>query len=76
MIRARVEMIHVVELIVEAQNEDEIQDWLNETTPEKAYELSKNRATERYYDDIVRFVTDEDADYVINPEKLEHVLPF
>lgn len=76
MVRAKVKMVHVVELVVEAQNEDEIQDWLNETTPEKAYELSKDRATERYFDEIVQFATDEDVNYVINSEEIEHILPF
>ena len=69
--KCRVQLTHTVTMIVEGKSEGQIQDWLNETTPEEAYLLAYGSgATTDYHKEIICFV-DEDikTDYVIEEKK-------
>ena len=71
--KAKVRLIHTVELFVESESMDKIQDWLAKTTPEEAYMCAYNngRCVEsNYEEDIICEVRDDsEVDYVIEEEK-------
>ena len=68
--KCRVQLTHVVTLVVEGKSEDQIQDWLNATTPEEAYLLAYGGSpTTDYYEEIMCSVGENSkADYVIEEE--------
>lgn len=60
--KARVRLSHTVELVVEADSEDQVQDWLSGNTPDKAREVAEwnNRAVdEDYSEEILHYVTED-----------------
>ena len=64
--KCKVVLTRTVELIVEGRNEEVVMNWLRQTTPNEAYELSKRKATDLYDEDIIYDVSDNVvADYVI-----------
>lgn len=67
--KCRVKLTHTVTLVVEGESEDQIQNWLNETTPEEAYLLAYdngNQAESEYDEGIVCVLKDDSkVDYVI-----------
>ena len=64
--KAKVRLTRIVELFVEGETEDDIMDWLAETTPEEAYLVADGNAEEEYKDEIVCFVREDSVvDYVI-----------
>lgn len=64
--KCKVRLTRTVEMIVEGRDEEEIMDWLRETTPEEAFELSMCKAKDFYDEDILNDVPNHIiADYVI-----------
>lgn len=67
--KCKVRLTHTVELFVEGKSEDQIQDWLNNTTPEEAYLLAYNNdgnPDTEYDEEIICEVRDDsEVDYVI-----------
>ena len=67
--KCKVKLTHTVTLFVEGESEDQIRDWLVQTTPEEAYLLAYNngkQAESEYDEDIVCVVrNDSVVDYVI-----------
>lgn len=51
-------------MFVESKTEEELQDWLNSTTPSEAKELSKNRVKEDY-DEEIECIVNGYPDYII-----------
>jgi hypothetical protein len=70
--KCKVRLTHTVELYVEGKSEDQIQDWLAQTTPEEAYLLAyENSYTVEsdYSEEIICTVRDDaEVDYVIKEE--------
>ena len=67
--KCKVMLTRTVEMIVEGRDEETIMDWLRQTTPNEAYELSKGKATDLYDEDILFDVNDNVvADYVIKED--------
>ena len=67
--KCKVRLTHTVEMVVEAENGDAVLDWLNQTTPDRAKEMSKNDVVEEFEDEIVSMVDDDaEVDYVIGNE--------
>ena len=65
-VKAKVRLTHTVEMFVEAESEEAISDWLAQTTPKEAYNLSNHNADQSYDEEIVCFVrNDSEVDYVI-----------
>lgn len=55
--KCRVRLTHAVEFVVEGESEEEIQDWLNRTTPNEALELiedSTDYVFEHYQEEILQ----------------------
>ena len=64
--KCKVRLMRAVELIVEGKSEEEIQDWLNQTTPEGAYLLADGAVDEHYEEEIVCTVKDNtEVNYTI-----------
>lgn len=64
--KCKVRLTRTVELIVEGKSEEQIQDWLSETTPEGAYLAADSGVDESYDEEIVCFVDDaSEVNYVI-----------
>ena len=65
--KCKVQLTQVVTLVVEGKSEDQIQDWLNGTTPEEAYLLAYDgNPTTAYYEEIICSVDkNSKVDYVI-----------
>ena len=64
--KCKVRLIRTVELYVEGKNEDEILDWLSQTTPEAAYLASDGDVEDEYTEEIICCVRDDsDVNYVI-----------
>lgn len=70
--KCRVQLTHVVTLVVEGKSENQIQDWLNATTPEEAFLLAHNNGGHpgtSYNEEIICSVGENlKADYVIEEE--------
>ena len=64
--KCKVRLTRTVELIVEAESEDKVYDWLCETTPEGAYLAADGAADDSYDEEIICHVReDSEVDYVI-----------
>lgn len=64
--KCKVRLTRTVELIVEGKSEEQIQDWLKETTPEGAYLAADGGVDDSYDEEIICRVDDNsDAVYVI-----------
>lgn len=67
--KAKVKLTYSVELCVEAENKDQLQDWLNETTPDEARNLAAEAggtADEEYSEEIICEITDDsEVDVII-----------
>ncbi len=67
--KCKVKLTHTVTLFVEGESEDQIRDWLVQTTPEEAYLLAYDNSDQvesEYDEDIVCIVRDDSVvDYVI-----------
>ena len=74
--KCKVRLTHTVELYVEGKSEDQIRDWLVQTTPEEAYLLAYNngkQAESEYDEEIVCVVRDDsEVDYVIKEDDDEN----
>lgn len=55
---AKVRLTYSVELFVKADSEDQIQEWLNENTPEGALIAANGYVTEDYDEEILCVVDD------------------
>ena len=68
--KCKVQLTHTVTMVVEGKSEDQIQDWLNATTPEEAYLLAYDGSpTTTYYEEIICSVGENSrVDYVIEEE--------
>lgn len=53
---AKVRMTHTVELFIEGKTEEDIQDWMNNHTPEEVVRNGKYN-TEDYADEILCYVS-------------------
>lgn len=65
--KAKVKLTHSVEIFVEGESEDEIMDWLRQTTPRQVVELISDQSLDESYDEeIICFVDDNSiVDYTI-----------
>ena len=64
--KCKVRLTYSVDLVVEGNSEDEIYDWLNNTTPEEAYHLADGDVDENYEEEILCVISnDVSVDYVI-----------
>lgn len=64
--KAKVKLTHTVELVVEAETREQIEDWLNCTTPEEALDMA-GPITEFYDEEIIQTMSDNAVvDYAIN----------
>lgn len=64
--KCKVRLTRTVELIVEGKSEEQIQDWLNCTTPEGAYLAADGGVDDNYCEEIVCCVDDNsEVNYVI-----------
>ncbi len=67
--KCKVRLTHTVTLFVEGNSEDQVQDWLAQTTPEEAYLLAYengNIIESEYDEEIICVVKDDsDVDYII-----------
>lgn len=67
--KCKVKLTMSVELIVKGKSEEEIQDWLNTTSPLEIID-TKIPHDESYDEEILKFVHDDvQEDYVIESEK-------
>lgn len=64
---AKVRMTHTVELFIEGETEDDIQDWMNNHTPEEVVRNGKYN-TEDFDDEIICWVSG-DPDVVVEEEE-------
>jgi hypothetical protein len=65
---AKVRLTHTVEAFVKTNSDDQLQDWLNATTPSQAKELiqaNKGYVSEDYSEEILCHVMDN-SDYDID----------
>ena len=68
--KCKVRLTQEVELIVEGKDEEAIMDWLSQTTPEEAFELSKGMASISYDEEILYKVSNHVvAGYVIKEDE-------
>ena len=68
--KCKVRLAYEVEMIVEAETEDNIQEWLLCTTPQEAKEMALHHVSESYDEEIIDYVNeDTEVDYVIKEEK-------
>lgn len=67
--KAKVRLTYSVELCVEAENKDQLRDWLNATTPDEAVDLAAEAggmADEEYSEEIICEITDDsEVDVII-----------
>lgn len=56
--KCKVKLTRTVELIVEGKSEEQIQDWLNATTPEGVYLAANGNLDESYDEEIICTVSD------------------
>lgn len=67
--KCKVKLTHTVTLFVEGKSEDQIRDWLVQTTPEEAYLLAYDnghKVESEYDEEIICEVRDDsEVDYVI-----------
>lgn len=65
--KCKVRLTHTVTLFVEGESEDQIQDWLAQTTPEEAYLASYGSSVDSEYEEeiICEVRDDSEVDYVI-----------
>lgn len=62
----KVKLTHTVELFVEGKSMDDVQDWLNQTTPSQAKKLADRSVYEDYSEEIICPVADNSVvDYII-----------
>ena len=60
--KAKVKLTYSVELFVEADSEEAIYDWMNQTTPEEAAKQVKDNnrhISEDYSEEVICFVRDD-----------------
>lgn len=73
--KCKVRLTHTVILFVEGKSEDQIQDWLNNTTPTEAYLLAYNndgKPNSEYDEEIICEVRDDsEVDYMIKEDEDE-----
>lgn len=68
--KCKVRLTQEVELIVEGRDEEAIMDWLSQTTPEEAFELSKGMASTSYDEEILyKINSNVVAGYVIKEDE-------
>ena len=71
--KCKVRLTHTVTLFVEGKSEEQITDWLAQTTPEEAYLLAydNGKQVESEYDEEIVCCVREDSvvDYVIKEDK-------
>lgn len=65
--KCKVRLSYTIEMFVEGKSEEEIAEWLNNTTPSEAKELAgNNMVNEDYNEEIICNVRDDSVvDYVI-----------
>lgn len=64
--KCKVRLSRVTELVVSAENEDALVEWLDNMTPESAYLEADGNVEEEYINEIVCNVRDDsDVDYEI-----------
>lgn len=49
----KVRLTHSVDVFVEAAAEDDLMDWMNQTTPAEALEQSEQKAASNYYEEVI-----------------------
>lgn len=62
---AKVQLTYSVTMYVEGSSKEEIQDWLESTSPSEAKKLSKNMVEEDYSEEILG-IADGYPDYTIS----------
>ena len=68
--KCKVRLSRVTELVVSAENEDALVEWLNSMTPESVYLELDGNVEEEYTNEIVCNVRDDsDVDYKIKNEQ-------
>ena len=68
--KCKVRLTYEVEMYVEGNSEDEIQEWLLNTTPQEAKEMANGPVDEHYDEEIICYVRDDsDVDYVIGKDE-------
>lgn len=69
--KCKVRLTHTVELFVEGKDEEAIMDWLSQTTPEQAYDLTDgNLEMDEYDEEMICPVRDDSiVDYVIKEDE-------
>ena len=68
--KCKVRLTQTVELIVKGKDEEAIMDWLRQTTPEEAFEMSNGMATTSYDEEILYKINNNVvAGYVIKEEE-------
>lgn len=67
--KCKVRLSRTVEMFVEAENEEDLMDWLRCTTPEEAFELSRGNGSDSYDEEILCYVDDNSVvDYVVEED--------
>lgn len=61
--KARVKLTYSVELVVEADNLEQLQDWVNGTTPDEAREMAEknNRIVDEDYSEEILYPVSDDG---------------
>lgn len=71
----KVEMQHIIQFVVEAENEERFMDWSACVTPTEAREIIESKGdsleTENYYDEVIEFLNEE-AKAVLNLKELNY----
>ena len=67
---AKVKMTYSVECFIKADNDEQLQDWLNNHTPRDAFLLANKYVQEDYDEEILCHVMDN-SDYDIDISKKE-----
>ena len=64
--KCKVRLTHTVWMYVEADSEEDVQEWLLQTTPQEAIDITNNYIDQDFDEEIVCHVSeDSDVDYVI-----------
>lgn len=64
--KCKVRLIHTVEMYIEAESEEDVQEWLLQTTPQEAVDIAHNVVDQSYDEEIICYVDDNsEVDYVI-----------
>ena len=64
--KCKVRLTHTVEMFVEADSEEDVQEWLLNTTPTEAVQMAKGGVTQDFDEEIICEVReDSEVDYVI-----------